>query len=193
MNETQAAAPPRMTVDEFLAWDGGGHQGKLELVDGAVRAVPPPSATHAVILGNLLGLVDAHIRAHELLYRVETSALIAPHLSGRPNLRTPDLAVIDATVSTAKLASKTVIVAEALSRENESAVQESFWAYTTVPSVREILIVDTERVCIEICRKGAGGNWEAGPEVVEAGGTVHLHSIEAPLSIAEIYAGTFLA
>ena len=36
MNETQAAAPPRMTVDEFLAWDGGGHQGKLELVDGLV-------------------------------------------------------------------------------------------------------------------------------------------------------------
>ena len=34
MNETQAAAPPRMTVDEFLAWDSGGHQGKLELVDG---------------------------------------------------------------------------------------------------------------------------------------------------------------
>jgi Uma2 family endonuclease len=96
MSETEASAPPRITVDEFLAWDGGGHEGRLELVHGAVRAVPPPRATHAVILGNLLGLLDAIVRGHGLLYRVEISALIAPHLSGLPNLRRPDLAVIDA-------------------------------------------------------------------------------------------------
>ena len=60
MNETQAAAPPRMTVDEFLAWDGGGHQGKLELVDGLVRAMAPASATHAMIQGNLI-LIGNHL------------------------------------------------------------------------------------------------------------------------------------
>ena len=70
MNETQAAAPPRMTVDEFLAWDGGGHQGKLELVDGLVQAMAPASATHAMIQGNLILLIRNHLRRQNSLCRV---------------------------------------------------------------------------------------------------------------------------
>ena len=31
----------RMTTDQFYAWDGGGHDGKLELVDGVARVTEP--------------------------------------------------------------------------------------------------------------------------------------------------------
>jgi Uma2 family endonuclease len=49
-----ATVPPaKMTAAEFLDWDGGGHQGKLELVNGVVRAMPPASGTHALIQAKL--------------------------------------------------------------------------------------------------------------------------------------------
>ena len=63
---TTLQTKPLMTLEEFFAWDGGGHQGKLELVDGVVRAMAPASATHAIIQGNLVYAIGAHQigRAH---------------------------------------------------------------------------------------------------------------------------------
>ena len=37
---------PRMTAEEFFAWNGGSHIGKLELVDGIVRAQSYASGAH---------------------------------------------------------------------------------------------------------------------------------------------------
>ena len=50
---------PRMTVEEFFDWDGGGHVGKLELVHGVVRAQSYASGGHGTIQGNLAALCNS--------------------------------------------------------------------------------------------------------------------------------------
>lgn len=193
MSETQAAAPPRMTVDEFLAWDGGGHQGKLELIDGLVRAMEPASATHAMIQGNLIFLIGNYMRRQNSLCRVAPEAPVVPKLKSRTNLRAPDVVVSCAPPSRSKVLEDPILIAEVLSPSNERETWEAIWACATIPSVREFLIVDSERVHAQIFTKDAAGVWPQDPVIVEGSGTVHLHSIEAALPIAEVYAGTYLA
>ena len=60
--ERKLSLPP-MTVEEFFAWDGGGHVGKLERVEGIVRAMAPASANHSFIQGYIVTALKNHLRA----------------------------------------------------------------------------------------------------------------------------------
>jgi Uma2 family endonuclease len=182
MSETQAAAPPRMTVDEFLDWDGGGHQGKLELVDGLVRAMAPASATHVLIQGNLTVLIGNHLRRQNSPCRVAPDAPVVPKLKSRVNLRAPDLVVTCAPPSRSKVLEEPILIAEVLSPSNERET-----------TVREFLIVNSERVHAQIFTKDTGGVWPQDPVIIEASATIRLDSIDASFPIAEVYAGTYLA
>lgn len=89
-----------MTVDEFRP-DGAGHIGKLELVEGRVRAMSPASGTHALVQGNLAGLLWAAFRARKSPCRVGTEAPISPRIHA-DDVRAPDLAVTCAPVTNDK-------------------------------------------------------------------------------------------
>ena len=85
---------PPMTLDEFLAWDGDGHVGRLELWNGKVRAMAPASATHAIIQLNIGRAIGNHLHARKSPCRVGTEAPIVPHLPTgatrvRQTLRSP--------------------------------------------------------------------------------------------------------
>lgn len=184
--------PPLMTVDEFLAWDGGGHVGKLELVDGVVRAQMPASATHAIIQANLAATIHNHLRARNMSCRVATEAPVVPKMKTKRNLRAPDLAVTCGPPSASKTFDMPVLIVEIMSPGNRKETWESIWACATIPSVREFLIVESESVYAEIFRRDAEGNWPDDPVIVEAGGTVALASIEAEFAMDDVYGGTHL-
>jgi Uma2 family endonuclease len=184
---------PRFTTEEFLEWDGGGHQGKLELVHGLVRAMAPASATHSMIQGNIYFLIRSHLSRQNSPCRVLPEAPVVPKLASRSNVRAPDVVVTCAPPSQSKVLEEPIVIAEVLSPSNERETWEAILACATIPSVREFLIVDSERVQAQVFTKDAAGVWPQDPVIVEAGGTVHLHSIDASFPIAEIYAGTYLA
>ncbi len=69
-----------------------------------------------------------------------------------------------------------VLIVEFLSPSNQTETWSNVWAYTTVPSVREILVVWTVTVGAEPLRRGADGSWPREPARVEAG-MLHLESI----------------
>jgi Uma2 family endonuclease len=182
----------RMTVEEFLAWSGGGHQGKLELVDGVVCAQQPASATHALIQGNLVVLIRQHLRVKKSPCRVAPEAPVVPRLGAKTNARAPDVAVTCAPPSASKTFDDPVLPIEVLSPGNEDEAWENVRAYGTIPSVREIAVVESEKVGAVVFRKGADGAWPAEGEAVAAGGTLQLDSIEADWPLAEFYKGTYL-
>ena len=109
---TTLQTKPLMTLEEFFAWDGGGHQGKLELVDGVVRAMVPASATHAIIQGNLVYAIGAHLRANGSPCRVAPEAPVRPALGTRNNARAPDVAVTCAPPSPSKTFDDPVLIIE---------------------------------------------------------------------------------
>lgn len=183
---------PRMTVEDFLAWDGGGHQGKLELVDGLVRAMAPASATHAIIQGNLVIAIGNHLRKRKSGCRVAPEAPVRPAMGKGVNARAPDVAVTCAPPSASKTFDDPVLVIEVLSPSNDEDTWESIRALAPLPTLTEIVVVQSENVGVEVYRKGHGGAWSDEPERYHAG-SVHLASIGFDLDIAEVYAGTYLA
>lgn len=185
-------AEPHMTTAEFLDWDGGGHQGKLELVNGFVRAISPASGTHALIQANLAYLIGAHLRRKNMPCRVGTEAPIVPRLHANDNVRAPDLAVTCSELQSGKTFSDPVLIIEVLSPSNQRETWESIWACATIPGLTEIAVVDSERVGVQVFRKTDDGGGHQDGESIESGGTVRLSSIDAAFEIAEIYAGTHL-
>ena len=67
------------------------------------------------------------------------------------------------------------------------------WSYTTIPTVREIAVVHSTRVLVELLRRDGDGNWPAEPEEIGPGGTLRLDSIGFACALADVYAQTHLA
>ena len=84
---------PKMTAEEFYAWDGGGHVGKLELVDGVVRAQTYASGAHGTIQAALGTIIRNHLRSKRSACRVGTEVGVIPRFDPKRNVRKPDLAV----------------------------------------------------------------------------------------------------
>ena len=181
-----------MTAAQFMDWDGGGHLGKLELVNGKVRAMSPASGTHSLIQANLAIMIGNHLRSKKLPCRVGTEAPVQPQIHANDNVRAPDLAITCAPPSSSKTFPDPVLIIEVMSPSNQKETWESIYACATIPSLAEIMVVDSERVRVEVYRKGDDGAWPLGGQVSEHGGTFKLSSITAEFPVSEVYAGTHL-
>ena len=191
---TQAAAgmpASSMTLDEFLAWDGGGHVGKLELWNGVVRAMAPASADHAIIQANISRAIGNHLIALKSPCRVGTEAPVVPPMGQRRNARAPDIAVT-CTPPRGKTFDDPLLIVEVVSPTNENETWDSIQSVTGLTSLREVVVVQSESMNAEIYRRDAGGAWPRAPETAGPGGTLHLASIDLHLAIKDIYFGTTL-
>lgn len=189
----RASAQPSMTAEEFISWGGDGHPGKLELVNGLVRAMSPASGTHALLQSTIAGLFRDHLRARKSPCRVGTEAPIRPRMRSNENVRSPDIAVTCVPKSKdEKFFPDPILIVEVLSPSNQRETWESIWACATIPTVQEVMVVDSERIHVDVHTKDETGAWPEQPNVVESGGMVHLSSIDAEISISDIYADTNL-
>jgi Uma2 family endonuclease len=85
-----------------------------------------------------------------------------------------------------------VVLIEILSPSNEADTRANVWAYTTIPSVVEILLVRTASMEAELLRRGADGSWPAEPDTVGADGILRLDSIEFAEPLRSAYRTTAL-
>jgi Uma2 family endonuclease len=183
-----------MTVAEFLAWPGDGTARKFQLVDGAPQAMSPASALHGTIqmtLGRLIGnkLVEDRGRC-----RVVSEAPVATRIRANVNLRVPDLGVTCTPDALGQqMLPDPIVLIEILSPGNASESWDNVWSYTTIPSVREIVVVHSTRVFAELLRRDADGNWPAEPQEVGPDGTLRLDSIAFACPLPAVYAQTHLA
>lgn len=193
MRTSAAKLQPLMTVDEYLAWPGDGTATRHELVDGVLRAQDPASDVHGTIQSNLVGLIWNHLLAHRPNCRVVTTPGIKPLLRAQWNYRIPELGVT-CTPNRADVHNTPdpVLLIEILSPSNSADTWSNIPLYATLPSVTEILIVDSTKVAAELLRRGGDGHWPQDPEPIATGGTIHLTGIGLELPLAEAYSGTHL-
>lgn len=185
--------PELMTVEEFLDWDGGGHIGKLELVDGVPRGMSPASASHAIIQANIVTAITNHLRRTGRPCRAGTEAPIVPPMGKRINARAPDVAVTCSPPSSSPTFENPILIVEVLSPTNEAETWESIRALAGLTSLTEILVVQSPSLGAQVFRRDARGAWPAEPNVVSVDGTITLTSIGFELPIAEVYRDTYLA
>lgn len=183
--------PPVMTVPEFLAWDAP-PGARWQLVEGEPTAMAPASRTHGIIQGELGRLIGNHLTARNSPCQVISTPGIVPRVRSDNNFRIPDLAVTCTPYREEEYdVADPVLVIEILSPSNRSETWLNVWAYASMPSVQEILVIDSTAIAAEVLRRDAAGNWPPKAERVTEGDVI-LASIGFTTPIEAIYRGTRL-
>ena len=187
-------APDLMSVEDFLAWPGDGTGRIFELVHGKLRAQDAASDAHGTIQQRLGALLTIHLDATRPRCRVVANPGIKPRLLAKWNHRIPELGVT-CTPNRADVhpTPDPILLIEVLSPSNYQDTWSNIPLYATLPSVMEILIVDSTKVEASLLRRGADGFWPQEPATIPAGGTITLESIGFEVALAEVYRGTHLA
>lgn len=187
------ALPTEMTTREFFAWPGDGSGLMHQLIDGQVVAMSPPSSTHGVIQSTIARLLGNHIAANGLPCTVTTNPPVVPRVDANRNARCPDLGVSCAkgADSTYELTDPVVLI-EILSPSNKAETWTNVWAFTTIPSVADILVIDSMKVGAKRLSRQADGTWPETPVMVEAGETLDIPSLQYAVTLDRIYDGSRL-
>ena len=187
-----AKIPMHMSVAEFLEWDPG--DGALwQLVDGVPEAMAPAKRTHGAIQNELGRLIGNHLAERQSLCSVVTAPGIIPRVRANHNFRIPDLAVTCSPYVTEESAvSDPVLVVEILSPSNQAETWANVWAYTTIPSVAEILVLHGIEKKAQLLRRLPDGSWPTEPQQI-VNGALALDSIGFETELDAVYRTTRLA
>lgn len=171
--------PPRhMTVAEFLEWDPEDGSGALwQLRDGEPEMMAPASDAHGSIQAELGYLLTAHLRLHGGSCRVVVAPGVIPRVRSAENCLIPDIGVTCTPPSGSRTLEDPVLLIEILSPSNELETRANVWAYTTIPSVVEILTLRSTSIRAELLRRRADGSWPEAAEDIGAEGELRLESI----------------
>jgi Uma2 family endonuclease len=187
-----AKIPVRMTVDEFLKWDS--EDGcRYELVDGEPRAMAPASTIHGFLQNELGRLIGNHLRDKASGCEVVANPGIVPRLLSDHNVRIPDLAVTCSPLAVGQATlPDPVLLIEILSPSNQAKTWTNVWAYTSILSVQEILVLRADRIAAELLRRSPQGEWPDRPIAITEADLV-LESIGFRVALSDLYARTGLA
>jgi Uma2 family endonuclease len=107
-------------------------------------------------------------------------------------MRVPDLGVTFAPVTSGQPAIiDPILLIEILSPSNQADTWSNVWSYATIPTVREILVLHTNRMHATIMHRDADGNWPSEPLEYKVG-DLHLLSIDFKIPLQELYRETGL-
>jgi Uma2 family endonuclease len=180
------SSPPRMTVDQFLAWLEGGPEGaRYELVAGEVVAMAPERAAHARLKARIWRALDDQIVARELSCEALPDGMtikIDEHTAYEPDAVLHCAAPL---ADDALLVPQPVVVVEVLSpttKEHDAGAKLA--DYFRLPSVRHYLLARTGRPTVIHHRRGDDGS--IATRIVTAG-TLELDPPGVALELARIY------
>jgi Uma2 family endonuclease len=183
-----------MTTADFLDWPGDGTAKTYQLVDGEPRAMAPASATHGLIQATLAYLITRRLHETGSSCRAVTEPAVVPRLRANANLRVPDLGVTCTPIEAGQIVlPDPVLIIEILSPGNEPDTWENVWAYASIPSVQEILVVQSTRIGAELLRHRSDRSWPEEPETIDAKGALRLESIDFACPMSDLYVRTHLA
>ena len=178
-----------MTLDEFLVWDADDVTGRRwQLVDGEPVLMAPAAEVHGADPGGAWPPPGA-ITSWQLDAHAGSSDApgIVPRIRANENFRVPDLGVTCAPPSKEVMVPEPVLLIEILSPGNEAKTRSNIWAYTTMPSVQEILAVRSTRMEVELLRRDAEGNWPSSPVIIRPPDALGLSSIGFEAPVADLY------
>ncbi len=176
-----------LTVEEFLD-SCPNDQRHYQLIDGVIVAMAPPAIPHQIIAGNLTFEIGAALRANRPNCTVRSQAGIAPQgVTGRNHFET-DITVTCEAGGYRGIAAEPALIVEIQSPSTER--DDHFVKlphYQRLPSLREILYVESERVAATIYRR-RGRGW-ATIELAGSDARLLLATIGLDLALAALYRG----
>ena len=178
-----------LTVEEFLD-SCPNDQRHYQLIDGVIVAMAPPGDRHQRIAGVLGGVLYNTVQSNLPGCAVLIQAGIAPHgVKGRDHFET-DLTVACERQSDDRrgIVQEPLLIVEILSPGTDrDDVFVKLPAYQRIPSLQEILYVETERVGATVYRRD-GSDWEemdlVGPEA-----RLQLDTVGLNIALGILYRG----
>jgi Uma2 family endonuclease len=176
-----------LNVEEFLD-SCPNDQRHYQLIDGVIVAMAPPAIPHQIIAGNLTGELYAAVRQNRPNCTVRSQAGIAPQgLSGRNHFET-DITVTCEPGGYRGIAAEPVLIVEIQSPSTER--DDHFVKlphYQSLPSVQEILYVESERVAATVYRR-TGEVWVT-IDLDGGDARLRLTSIGLDIALSALYRG----
>ena len=179
-------ATRRMSLDEFLAWDDGTDT-RYELWGGGVVAMAPPMARHGLLALALGGEIRAALRARSPCRALSEAGIALPDRND--TFYVADIAVTcEPLRAEDRLISNPVLIVEVLSPSTAATDRQiKIPDYRRIPSVQEILLIDSESAFAEVHRR-EGDRWIN--EIIRGiEGTLALNSVPLTISMSVLYEG----
>lgn len=177
----------RLTVEEFLdsCPDDWRH---YQLIDGVIVAMAPPGGRHQVIAADLTFEIVTAVRANLPNCTVRSQAGIAPHgVKGRDHFETDITVSCERRESYKGIVEEPLLIVEILSPGTErDDVFVKLPAYQRIPSLEEILYVETEEIAATVYRRAPEG-WSTIPVGREE--RLLLETVGLDIALADLYRG----
>ncbi len=177
------AALKRISVDEFLAWDGEGDR-RYELIDGVIVAMAPPSSFHGAIAVKFGAAISRQLKPP--CQAISEAGIV---LSWRNDTYyQADLAVTCSPIKRGDWATPNpIVIIEVLSPTTEAHDRGlKLVSYRHIPSVREIVLITSDERRIELWQRGAV-SWTVTD--IEADENLRLESIGFDIPVEALYDG----
>ena len=179
--------PYDLTVEEFVTWCPDDGQ-RWQLVDGEPVAMAPTRNAHGALVFQIGVVLNDHFRAKSMPCRVFVAPGVIPRLRPGMNYRIPDLGVVCGQYPANDLDIKEpVLLIEVLSPSNARVTRANLWAYITLPSVTEVLLLHVAKPRAELLRRSEDGTWPAEPIIVTEG-EFTLESVGCRVALPALYA-----
>jgi Uma2 family endonuclease len=175
-----------MTVAEFLDWEDSTDT-RYELIGGTIVAMAPPMPAHGRLAARLTSAVETALRGRSPCGAYNEAGIALPDRAD--TFYVADLAATcEALRGDDRYIREPFLIVEILSPSTSAFDRQAKVAdYRRIPSVAEILLIDSESVFAEILRRD-GERWIT--EIVQGPASVlSLQSVPLNIAMAELYAG----
>ena len=175
-----------MTVDEFLDWEDGTDT-RYELIGGLVVAMAPPAAAHGRLAAALIVAIESALRSRRPCAAYSEAGIL--RLDRNDTCYVADIAVSCAALQPDdRLIRDPILIVEIMSPSTaRSDLQNKSSDYRRIPSVQEILLIDSTSIFAEVLRR-EGDQWIS--EIVQgAAASLSLRSVALNVPMSELYDG----
>ncbi|WP_084605132.1 Uma2 family endonuclease [Desulfonatronum thioautotrophicum] len=171
-----------ISVQDYLAGELESNV-RHEYIDGAVYAMVGASDRHGLIAGNLFAALRPHVRGTPCQLFI-TDMKVCIQLKGQTIFYYPDLILsCDPGDRHPYFRTSPCMIVEVLSASTRRVdQQEKLAAYITLPSLREYLLIDQDRMLVRVHRRST--EWEG--QTITAGG-VRFACLNVELPLETIY------
>jgi Uma2 family endonuclease len=118
---------------------------------------------------------------------------VVPRGHSDRNYRVPDIGVTCAPPSNGLMLPDPLILIEILSPSNEAETWANVWTYLTIPTVMEVLVVNSTLMEAELLRRNPDSTWPEVPQRLGTDDVLVLESIGFSVPLAALYRTTTLA
>jgi len=178
--------PAPMAVADFLAWNAP--DDRWELIEGVPRAMAPAAMQHGAILGEVGRLLGNHLAETRPSCRLVIEPGVQPRVRADLNVRVPDLGITCRPWEPQeRLMLWPLVLVEILLPSNAAETWANVWSYTTIPDVREILVLHTAEIHADLLRRLDDGAWPDNALMLGTGDAVELRSIAFAAPLAAFY------